>query len=123
MVIEGLQSIDDLVDFDQKSFNLIMTKPGGMMDFPVYTVAQVAILDLVPGLDGNPAQVAARIEFAARIPHTIQQVAFVIDAKSATQLEYAMHMALYYEMTKRNLTVENMTWFPVLKQFKTSWTR
>ena len=95
--IEGLVAVGDLADFDQDSLQQLadnLCKPGGWV------------------ADPNPAA-------AARV--MIPTPAFVFGAKSQKQLGVACDLVQYYETVGHDLTVPNMHWSQVGKNFEIQW--
>ena len=94
---EGLNDIDDLVEFDSDSMKQItdnLRRPGGRIPDPDPTAAVGA---------------------------TIRTPTFVFGAKSQVRLAAAIEIAKYYETTGRDLTVSNMRWNPTIKTFNDHW--
>jgi hypothetical protein len=94
---EGINSIDDLVDFDKDTIEQIaanLRRPAGRV------------------ADPNPAAAAGA---------TIMTPPFVFGAKSQQRLIHAANLIRYYETVGRNTTVGNLQWTPVMKNFSEQW--
>ena len=95
--IEGIVTVGDLVDFHKDALQLLadnLCKPGGRI------------------ADPNPAA-------AARA--TIPTPAFVFGAKSQKHLGVACNLVRYYKTVGHDLTVQNMHWNQVGKNFEIHW--
>ena len=94
---EGLNDIDDLVEFDSDSMKQItdnIRRPGGRIPDPHPTAA---------------------------IGATISTPTFVFGAKSQIRLAAAIEIAKYYETIGRDLTATKMRWNPTIKTFNDHW--
>ena len=90
---EGLNDIDDLVEFDSDSMKQItdnLRRPGGRIPDP------------------HPSAAAGA---------TIPTPTFVFGAKSQVRLAAAIEIAKYYETTGHDLSVTNMRWNSTIKTF------
>lgn len=91
--IEGIDTIDDLLEFDTTSINSVvdnLRRPGGRIPNP----------DVQPP-DGS----------------TIPRPPFLMGAKSIMRLEGATKIVKYYETVGRELTAVNMRWNNAIKIF------
>ena len=91
--LEGLETIDDLLEFDKTSIKGIvdnLRSPGGR----------------IPNPDVNPPDGS-----------TIRRPPFQIGAKSIMRLEGATKIVRYYETVGRELTATNMKWQNTIKIF------
>ena len=96
--VEGLASVDDLLEFDEETLKQLtenLRKHGGFVQNP-----NVAV--------GQPQQL-------------IPTPAFVIGAKSLKRLKAAMYIVKYYETVGRATVPLNMRWDPVIKEFIEHW--
>ena len=94
---EGISDPSDLVDFDSDGIDCIsnnLRKSGGREPDP----------------DPNAAPGSA-----------IPAPPFIFGAKSQMRLASACDLVRYYEMVGRMITVDNMRWNPVIKNFKKQW--
>lgn len=94
---EGIETVDDLVDFDKVTLKQVaenLRRPGGR----------------VPDTDPGAAPGA-----------TIPTPAFVFGAKSQMRLLAACDLVRYYETVGRDNTVGNIRWDPVVKNFAEQW--
>ena len=94
---EGLEDLDDLVEFDGESLNQItknLRSPGGR----------------VPDPDPN-----------ADVGSMIPTPSVVFGAKSQLRIKAAFDIARYYETNGHALSVSNMRWNPVIKTFAEHW--
>ena len=97
MALEGIITVSDLTDFDEKSLQRIasnLRRPGGR------------IADPTPGV---PVGV------------TISTYPFVFGAKLQAHLEVACHLLRFYETIGRPLTAVNIKWDKVMKCFGMLW--
>ena len=95
--IEGIVTVGDLVDFNKDSLQQLadnLRKPGGWI------------------ADPNPAAVAGA---------TIPTPAFAFAAKSQKWLGVACDLVRYYNTVGHDLTVPNMRWNQVGKNFEIQW--
>ena len=94
---EGITTVSDLVDFDEKSLQRIannLRRPGGRIPDPT---------------PGAPAGT------------TIPTPPFVFGAKSQSRLEVACNLIRFYETIGRPLTASNLKWTNVMRRFGTLW--
>ena len=94
---EGIQSVDDLADFDKEELQQLadnLRRPGGRVPNPD------------PG---------------AAVGETIPMPAFVFGAKSQKRLGIACELVRYYYTMGRDLTVASMHWNNVIKNFEIQW--
>ena len=94
---EGMSDPNDLVDFDEDSIKSIsenLRRPGGRVP------------DTTPG---------------AAVGATVPASPFVFGAKSQIRLAAACDLVRYYQMVGRELTVNNIKWDPVIKNFRDQW--
>jgi hypothetical protein len=94
---EGINNVDDLVDFDKDTIEQIaanLRRPAGRI------------------ADPNPAAAAGA---------TIPTPPFVFGAKSQQRLIYATKLVRYYDTVGRNTTAGNLQWTPVMKHFSEQW--
>ena len=97
LALEGIQTVDDLADFDKKALQKLadnLHRPGGR----------------VPNL--NPGVAAGS---------TIPPPAFVFGAKSQKRLCIACELVRYYITVGHNLTAVNMRWNNIIKNFEIQW--
>jgi len=95
---EGIESLDDLADFDKDSLQQLadnLRRPGGRVPDP------------------NPVAAAAGA--------TIPTPPFVFGAKSQKRLLVACDLVRYYQTVGRPLTAANMQWNTVIKNFEIQW--
>ena len=94
---EGIQTVQDLLDFDKDSIAQIadnLRKPG----------------DRIPNPDpGAPPG------------STIPRPPYTFGAKSQQRLLVACEIVRYYETVGRPLTAANMRWNPVIRNFRDQW--
>lgn len=94
LVNEGIESPDDLVDFDKDTMSMVaenLRRPGGR--------------------EPNPDPGAAP-------GSTIPTQPYVFSAKSQQRMLAAANIVRYYQDTGRALTAANIRWNPVLRNFK-----
>ena len=94
---EGINSVDDLVDFDKESIKQVadnLRRPAGRV------------------ADPNPAAAAGA---------TIPTPPFVFEAKSQQRLVIATQLVRYYMTVGRNITAGNIAWDPVMRNFSEQW--
>ena len=94
MAIEGIAAVEDLADFDKESMQQLadnLRRPGGRV------------------VDPNDATA------------TIPTPSFVFGARSQKRLLVACDLVRYYEATGRELTVANIRWTHVMKNFEIQW--
>ena len=97
LVHEGIATVNDLSDFDEKSLGQVaenLRKPGGRV------------------ADPNPGAAPGA---------TIPTPAFVFGAKSQRRLLVATDLVKYYETTGRDLTAANIQWNTVMHNFAIQW--
>ena len=97
LALEGLQSVDDLADFDKEALQQLadnLQRPGGRVPNP------------------NPG---------AAVGKTIPMPAFVFGAKSQKRLGITCELVRYYNTVGRDLTVASMRWNNVIKNFEIQW--
>ena len=97
LVHEGIATVSDLSDFDEKSLGQVaetLRKPGGRVPDP------------------NPGAAPGA---------TIPTPAFVFGAKSQRRLLVAMDLIKYYKTTGRDLTAANIQWDTVMHNFAIQW--
>jgi hypothetical protein len=94
---EGINNVDDLVDFDRDTIEQIaanLRRPAGRI------------------ADPNPAAAAGA---------TVPTPPFVFGAKSQQRLIFAAKLIRYYNTVGRNATAGNLQWTPVMKNFSEQW--
>jgi hypothetical protein len=94
---EGIDNVDDLVDFDKDTIEQIaanLRRPAGRI------------------ADPNPNAAAGA---------TIATPPFVLGAKSQQRLIFASKLVRYYNTVGRNATAGNLQWTPVMKNFSEQW--
>ena len=94
---EGIDNVDDLVDFDKDTIEQIaanLRRPAGRIPDP------------------NPT---------AAVGATVPTPPFVLGAKSQQRLISASKLIRYYETVGRNATAGNLQWTPVMKNFSEQW--
>ena len=94
MAIEGIAAVEDLADFDKESMQQLadnLRRPGGRVVDP-----------------NDPTA-------------TIPTPSFVFGARSQKRLLVACDLVRYYEATGRELTVANIRWAHVMKNFEIQW--
>ena len=97
MATEGLETVDDLAEFDDESLKQItdnLRRPGGRIPDP------------------NPG---------AATGATIPAPSFVFGVKSQLRLKSATTITKYYETVGRTPSAGNMRWNPVIKTFIKHW--
>ena len=97
LALEGIQTVDDLTDFDKKALQQLVDnlwRPGGRVPNPD------------PG---------------AAVGSTIPTPAFDFGAKSQKRLCIACELVQNYNTVGRNLTAANMRWNNVIKNFEIQW--
>ena len=95
---EGITLVSDLVDFDKNSLQQLadnLRRPGGCV------------------LDPNPG---------APPGSTIPTPPFVFGAKSQKHITVACDLVKYYTTVGHDLTVANLQWNTIMKNFKIQWT-
>ena len=95
---EGITLVSDLADFNKDSLQQLadnLRHPGGRV------------------LDPNPA---------AQPGSTIPTPPFVFGAKSQRRITVACDLVKYYKTVDRELTVANLQWNTVMKNFDVQWT-
>jgi hypothetical protein len=94
---EGIDTVDDLVDFEKDSIEQIaanLRRPAGRIPDP------------------NPA---------AAVGATVPTPPFVFGAKSQQRLITAAKLIRYYDTVGHNTTAGNLQWTPVMKNFSEQW--
>ena len=94
---EGIQSVEDLADFEKPSLQQLvdnLRKPGGR----------------VPDPDPN-----------ASLGSTIPTPAFKYGAKSQKRLTVACDLVRFYQTVGRDLTAANIQWNHVMSTFEIQW--
>ena len=97
LVQEGIDSVDDLADFDKDSLQQLadnLRRPGGR----------------IPDPDPNAAAGA-----------TIPTPPFTFGAKSQKRISAACDLVRYYTTVARPITAANMQWNTVMKNFEIQW--
>ena len=94
---EGINNVDDLVDFDKGTIEQIaanLRRPAGRI------------------ADPNPGAAAGA---------TVPTPPFVFGAKSQQRLIFAAKLIRCYDTVGRNTTAGNLQWTPVMKNFSEQW--
>ena len=97
LAVEGIATVSDLADFDEESLKQVaenLRRPAGRVPDPTPGAPQGA---------------------------TIPTPSFVFGAKSHKRLLVACDLVKYYNTTGRDLTVANIRWNQVIKNFEIQW--
>lgn len=94
---EGIDTVDDLLDFDKDSLQRLadnLKRPGGRIQDP--------------GPNAQPGDM-------------IPTPSFIFGAKSHKRLLVACDLVKFYDAIGRPLTVANLQWTPVMRNFEAQW--
>ena len=94
---EGIDDVGDLVDFDKETLKQVadnLRRPGGRVPNPDPGAAAGAMIPTPP---------------------------FIFGAKSQMRLLAACDLVQYYETVGREITMGNIHWDPVIKNFAEQW--
>ena len=97
LAVEGISEVDDLGDFDKTALQQLcdnLRRPGGRVQNP---------------------------DAGAPVGEMIPTPAFTFGAKSQQRISVACDAVRFYRETGRPLTVDNMQWNQVLKNFEVQW--